>query len=337
MIPAAVYPLLIPLLRWFTPFAGRGWLAWSVAVSCAACAVVSSRWIFIGLAFLAGLFLATDASMGRKYDQMAARFFALALQGLAICFLATGHFTSLAEKMLFLGQLGIAGIFPFCFSGSEYTSGPWETLPYALCVLLSPFVKFSPILPALSVASHLIGAVNEQYVWKFLHRLFAATICMLIGFAGVFPGYKGLFVLSFYQLLFLYLSFGRHLHGTEYLTMAEIKGVAHRKPGAALELSLGVLILSGGPLSVLFPLLSSAACLLLLLGRGAIAIGICVPLCIGTALAVRWAIQLSLRSEMECPGPTKRMPRWIEGAVHLLWIGLWLTGLQKSYRYFFGF
>jgi hypothetical protein len=334
MLQVAVYPLLIPLLRRFMPFAGGGRLAWPFAISCAACGLAPNRWVFIGLAFLAGMFLAIGAD--RKQDQMAARFFALALQGAGICFLATGHFTSLAEKMLFLGQLGIAGVFPFCFSGREYTSGPGEVLSYALCVLLSPFVKSSPILPALSVAFHILGAANEQYVWKFLHRSFAATICLLIGFGGVFHGYGELFVLAFYQLLFLYLSLGANLPGAEYLPMAAVKGMAHGRPGAAVELAIGVLALSGGPLSTLFPLLSAAACLLLFAGRGVLVIGICALLGVATALAVRWIIQLSLSSELECRGPEASFPRWFRCAVRLLWIGPWIIGLKRSYQCFLG-
>jgi hypothetical protein len=312
-------------------------LAWLFAVCCAACAVVSSRFAFIALAFFAGVFSAIGSGVARKYDQMVARLFALILQGLAVGFLITGQCTSLAEKMLFLGQVGIAGGFPFCFNGSEYTSGPGEILPYALCVLLSPFVKFSPILPVLSVVFHIVGAANEQYVWKFIHRLFSATICLSISFAGVFQSYRGLFVLSFYQLLFLYLSLGSHLEPAEHLTMAEIKGMAHHRPFVALELALGVLVLSCGPLSVLFPLLSSAACLLLLVGRRAIVVGICALLCVCAAIAVRWIIQLSLRSEAKCQIPKARRSRWFGYAVPLLWICSWIIGLQKCYRYFFGF
>ncbi|MDR2677725.1 MAG: hypothetical protein LBB26_04170 [Puniceicoccales bacterium] len=337
MIPAVIYPLLIPSLWRVVPFAGRWWLVGLFAFSCAACELASSRWIFIGMAFLSGVFLAISAGVERRYDQMVARIFALVLQGLAACFLAKDHFTSLAEKMLFLGQVGIAGVFPFCFSGSEYSSGPVEILPYALCVLLNPFVKFSPILPALSVAFHTIGAVNEQYVWKFLHRLFAATVCLLISFGGAFHGYKGLFIFSFYQLLFLYLHLGTHLPGGEYLTMAEVKGMAHRRPWAALEFALGVLILSGGPLSTFFPLLCATACLFLFVGHGAIAVGICMLLCAGTALAVRWIIQLSLCSKVECLSPEKPIARWFSCLLCLLWTTPWVAGLQKSYRYFFGF
>ncbi|MDR2341084.1 MAG: hypothetical protein LBD72_02020 [Puniceicoccales bacterium] len=325
------------MFRRVMPFAGTGWLVWPFAIGCAACAIVPNRLVFTGLGFLVGVFLTIGSGVTRKYDQMVARLFALFLQSLAIGFLITGRRTSIAENMLFLGQIGIAGVFPFCFSGREYTSGPGEILPYALCVLLSPAVKFSPILLLLSVVFHLIGAVNEQYVWKFIHRLFATTICLLISFAGVFHSHRWLFVLSFYQLLFLYLSIGSHIKADEHLTMAGIKGLAQRRPGAALELALGAFVLGGGPLSVFFPLLSSVSCLLLLLGHRTIVIGICVLLCVSTAIAVRWSIQLSLRSVVECRAAEVCVPWWLRWAMRLSWIGPWIIMLQKSYRYYTGF
>ncbi|MDR1457109.1 MAG: hypothetical protein LBI34_03630 [Puniceicoccales bacterium] len=334
MIPIAAYPLLFPLLRRITPFAGGGRSAWPVAISCAVCGFTPNRCIFIGSAFLAGIFLTIGAGLDRKYDRMTARFFALALQGLAISLLATGHFRSFAERMLFLGHIGIAGIFPFCFSRNEYIRGPDETLSYALCVLLSPFVKFSSILPALSAAIHIIGAVNEQYVWKFLHRLFAATICTLLCFGGIFHGFKWLFILLFYQILFMYLSLGINLKKIEHLTMAEVKGMAHRRPVAALELSFGVLVLSCGPLSAFFPILVTTANLFLLTKHNAIAFGICVPLCLGTAIAVRWIIQLSLYSEIECVTPKMPMNLFGRNAIRFLWVGLWVIGLCGFYRCF---
>jgi hypothetical protein len=332
MIFTAFCPFFLPLADRFVRQEKGGILAWPLVFTYVACAVVPNQVAFWPLSFLAGMLLAARAQLNRQRVLFVFRLFALLLQILGFFLMA--RFALVGKNLLSLGQLGLIGAFPFCLNRDERTINFFEIFPYVPCILLNPFVSMGlyPVL-GLSFGIYVISAVNEQYVRKFFHRLFMANFLLFVALSSIFRAQTQIFTLLFLQLLLLYLVALIHLPGDELTTMTEVKGMAHGRPWSALALSLVVLLLSCGPLTVIFPYLSASILLLLFMKQVFVTTIIIALLCVLVAVTVRWILQLSLYSEVSCSLPEKHLPAAIHFAIHGAVAGIWIFSLQKIYRY----